>query len=159
MNRVLLTTAVFISTIFLLNSGYASEPVDPTNLPSGHLRVNFHNATGYTCKSSGIHLKHGNWSHKPPGSVGPHKSDFWEGKQTYRGPDMALTFECGGYSFSVRNQQNFSWMEGGDQNNSTYSVNKHVKVTNKQFQHARTRNIMGIANITVSLNRSQLTLK
>ncbi|WP_330927401.1 hypothetical protein [Candidatus Sororendozoicomonas aggregata] len=158
MNRVLLTNATFISTIsaistiLLTNAGFADTE-------SLILKVNLHNRTNYTCKTSSPNLRHGFWNMRPPKSIQAHTTDYWMVQQShFYGPDVAVTLKCGDYSFSVRNRQTFSFV-GGNQYCSTYGVDKHLKVTNKQIQHAKYRHIPGIADISVSLNGSHLELE
>ena len=151
MGRVLPAIATFISMIFLINSGF-------TRASSQYLRVNFYNKTDYTCEITNVCRKHGMWDKEPFENqlIDKHKSIYWSGKQSgFFGPDMALTLQCSGYSFSVRNQQNYTFLGGGKQHYSTYDVDKHLNVINKQVKHASVHHgAPGIANVTVSLKGS-----
>lgn len=154
MKRVLLTFAAFIATIFVMRYSFASF------LDETYLRVNFHNDTKYTCKSTSTYLRRGYWYHNPPESVAPGASDYWGGSEAnYYGPDMAVKFKCGDYSFIVRNQQNYAVWAAGDQNCSTSDVDEHLSVVNKQTRHASCwYNTAGIADVTVSLRANHLKL-
>ncbi|WP_330925808.1 hypothetical protein [Candidatus Sororendozoicomonas aggregata] len=148
MKSVLLAITVFTSTMLLASSGFSAS--------SAFLIVRFYNNTDYTCARAhyAINDKHDRctWDEKPPLTVKAHKSGSWRGKQSgLYGPDMSVSFECGDYYFTVINRQNFSFLSGGDQFCSTYHVDKHLNVTNKQFKHAKYGKNPGIAEVTVSL--------
>ncbi|WP_330925405.1 hypothetical protein [Candidatus Sororendozoicomonas aggregata] len=153
MNSVLLTIAIFISTVFLTSLSFATDQP-----PENCLKVNILNKTSYTCNRTDHTLKHGDWViwREPPISLRPYGRDYWMGCQDdFYGPDMRATYECNGYSFSVRNQQNFCFLKTGNQRYSAYDVDKHLNVTNKQTQHAAFHNQKpGIAEITISLKKS-----
>ncbi|WP_330927308.1 hypothetical protein [Candidatus Sororendozoicomonas aggregata] len=130
MSRVLPAIAIFIYIMFFTNVSFAEHD------PQDTLQVSFVNNTEYTCTIK-PHLKYGKWITKPPDSMPKHSSTYWIAVQRYlHGPDMTLKVTCGGYSFSTRNQQNYCDLEGGDQKHSAFDVDKHLKVTNRQVQHA-----------------------
>ncbi|WP_330925394.1 hypothetical protein [Candidatus Sororendozoicomonas aggregata] len=145
MNRVLPAIATFIYMMFFTNASFAKFD------PEESLEISFTNNTPYDCIAA-AHLKRGIWHTKPPKRLKKYSVTSWVVLQThYYGPDLTATFNCGGYSFSTRNQQNFSGFEGGDQTLSTSDVDKHLKVINKQVQHASCgKEKPGVAEIIVS---------
>ncbi len=153
MNGLLLTVAMFISTVFLTSSSYADKSKE-----EGCLRVEILNKTNYTCKRTDFSLKHGQWVDglEPPAMIRPYTDRVWKACQdTLYGPDMTATFSCNGHSFSVRNQQNFCLLASGNQHYSAYNVDKHLNVTNKQTRHAdKSAHEFGVAQIVISLKKS-----
>ena len=172
MNRVLLGVATFISTILLTNSGFASDSRSPkidfvntTNLKAnwapggGTLEIDFYNDTKYACKIKKSTLTYGVWYERPPNSdeiIAKHTNvSWWAHQSSGHGPDISMEIECGGYSFKIRNHQNFTVLEGGDQFCSVYDVDKHLTVTNKQTQHSSyIDDDEGVAKVAVSLKGS-----
>ncbi|WP_330925395.1 hypothetical protein [Candidatus Sororendozoicomonas aggregata] len=144
MNRVLPAIVTFIYMMFFTNACFA-EILNPTR----YLIVDFINDTNYECKIN-AYLKHGKWKKKPPESIQKQSSTYWVGEQTAYGPNIIVTFTCGGYSFSTKNQQNYSGLRGGDQHYTTFGVDKHLHVINKQTQHAAYWKKGGKAEIIVS---------
>ncbi|WP_330924911.1 hypothetical protein [Candidatus Sororendozoicomonas aggregata] len=154
MNKASLAViATFIFTILPAAASSASSFKSKFN--SKALQVNFINNTRYACKITRNYLKHGQWDIKPPDEIGAYNESIWDATQyAFHGPDIALTFKCGDYSFSVKNQQDFSALVGGGQHNATYDVDNHLRVTNREIQRAATvQDIPGIAEIKVSLKR------
>ncbi|WP_330925396.1 hypothetical protein [Candidatus Sororendozoicomonas aggregata] len=144
MNKVLPVITTFIYMMFFTNASFAAFH------QAESLEVFFTNNTDYKCTLD-AYLKHGEWHRKPPKSVSKHSVVYWIAEQGIYGPDIIITFNCGGYSFSTKNQQNFSEFEGGDQHCSTFDVDKHLYVTNKQTQHAAFGSKLGKAEIYVAL--------
>ena len=154
MNSMLAAFATLIFMVFITNAGFV-------HANQNYLRVDFYNKTGYTCKITDNQLKYGSWYRKPKKSLTIKTGNIisWSAEQSdFHGPDMTITLSCGGYSFSVRNQQNYCYMEGGDQYTNTFNVDKHLDVTNKQVQHAAVwGGKTGIAAVTASL-KEEVTL-
>ncbi|WP_330927310.1 hypothetical protein [Candidatus Sororendozoicomonas aggregata] len=144
MNRLLSAISIFIYMMFFTNVSFADYDLQDT------LQVNFVNTTDYDCTTS-VDLKHGRWDTKPPEVIPKRVSTFWiASQQNLRGPDMTITFTCGDYSFSVRNQQNFCLFKGGEQTNTTSDVDEHLNVINKQIKKASYHDkTPGIAQIIV----------
>ncbi|WP_330924248.1 hypothetical protein [Candidatus Sororendozoicomonas aggregata] len=150
MNRVLLAVATFISMISLTNSGFA------VGTDEGYLEVNFQNNTDYDCKITAPDKpRYGGWYGKPPKSIAAHHSGIWLGRQDnyhYHGPNMSVVLKCGGYSLSLKNQQNYSLCKGGKQHFS-YTADKHLTVSYKQTRGASYHSHeCGVADVTVSFN-------
>ena len=108
-----------------------------------------------TCKRTNFTLKHGEWrgAQKPPEELHPHKKGYWTACESHLyDPDMAVTYKCNGYSFSVETQQNFCLLEAGDQHNRIYDIDKHLSVTGNEIQHANKKlRRPGVAQVDVSL--------
>ncbi|WP_330927309.1 hypothetical protein [Candidatus Sororendozoicomonas aggregata] len=143
MGRVWLAIT-FISVTFFTNVSFA-------HYQSRMLDVHFINKTDYACRAYSD-INRGYWDIEPPRWIKKHSEADWRVEQEeYHGPDITVKFKCGHYSFSVRNQQNFCEFEGGDQTCSTFHVDKHLNVTNRETQHASYRfDKEGIAEIVVS---------
>ncbi|WP_330927266.1 hypothetical protein [Candidatus Sororendozoicomonas aggregata] len=150
MNSMLAAFATLVFMVFITNAGFV-------HADEKYLVVDFYNKSGYTCKITDYKLKHGYWYGEPKKSLAI-KTGYmysWSAKQSTYGPDMTVTLSCGGYSFSVRNQQNYCFMKGGNQYTNTFNVDKHLNVTNKQTQHAAVwGGKTGIAAVIVSLKKS-----
>lgn len=150
MNRVSSTIATFLFTALLTNASFAV-----VLFSCDGLRVNIKNKTNYTCTRTSVWLRHGDWFYKPPHTVNSGGTGYWGALENIYGPNMALTFECGGYSFSVKNQQNHARMRfkgGGKQHNAIYDVDKHLSVSNKQTQQAEcSKDLPGISEVVVSI--------
>ncbi len=151
MNRVLLAISLFITMIFFTHAKFAFS------YNQHDLEVDFVNNTKYACTVTDSHLKYGIWQIKPLDNIKAGGKCNWDVLQiALHGPDIYVTMKCGDYSFSVRNQQNLSALQGGNQHSTTFNVDKHLNVTNKQIQHASfTGQKPGIAQVTVSLKRGQ----
>ncbi|WP_330926147.1 hypothetical protein [Candidatus Sororendozoicomonas aggregata] len=178
MNKLLLVIATFISAVLLTSPGFAhrsehASQVNTTNntghhfkriqqkdrwyLPAprdpNYLQVNFNNHTPTLCKITGEILVHGDWDSTPPKLYDNiNEASYWVATIMFGyGPKIDMTFKCGPYSFSTINQQNLSVLAGGNQHNSTYNVDKHLRVTNEMTQHASfADSLPGIAEINVS---------
>lgn len=152
MNRVLLTLATFISTTFLISASFAGSATEEC------LQVNVLNKTNYTCNRKDFALKHGSWTDgkTPPIAIHPQRGEYWTACQTeFYGPNVTATYECNGYFFSVKNQQNLLFVKAGNQHCRVYNIDKHLNVTNKQTQHANeVSHKIGIAQVIISLKKS-----
>ena len=132
--------------------------------------VKFDNETPFNCNVMHSKLYHGYWitpwitprikGLQKKGYLPPHAISFlYQAKQSaVYGPDAEVTLGCGNkvkgyYKFTVRNQQDFCYLAGGDQTNTVVSQDKGIKVTNMMERHASALgDKSGIATIGVKLS-------
>ena len=125
----------------------------------GHFVVYFHNKTPFDCNVMHSKLHHGFWKRPLIKTIAPHNiSSYMTEHAAFYGPDAEVTLRCGNkvkgyYDFTVRNQQNFCFVVGGDQKNTVVSKDKGINVTNVMVQHASVDgDQLGIAMVTVQLS-------
>ena len=132
--------------------------------------VHFDNQTPFNCNVMHSKLHHGYWitpwitprikGLQKKGYLPPHAISFlYQAKQSaVYGPDAEVTLGCGNkvkgyYKFTVRNQQDFCYLAGGDQTNTVVSQDKGIKVTNVMRHPASyLGDKPGIARVTVKLS-------
>ena len=123
----------------------------------GQLFVRFDNQTPFGCYVLHSELHHGFWVTPPIKGTAP-DTLYTAAQSAGYGPDAEVMVRCGNdakgyYKFTVRNQQNFCVLAGGDQKNTVVSKDKGINVTNVMVRYAAASGeLPGIARVTVKLS-------
>lgn len=79
----------------------------------GRMVVHVANKTDSICTLEDAKLTHGNFEKFPALSIRPGDTTTFELVQSFMGPDITLTYDCGGKKVAFQSQQNVCVLKGG----------------------------------------------
>lgn len=80
----------------------------------GHFHLQIANLTKSACILTSQKVVHGNLISSPPTSIMPNDSKVFDMEQTYYGPSVILSYQCGEENITFKSQQNYCYLHAGN---------------------------------------------
>jgi hypothetical protein len=92
---------------------YLASPAFAEDNPCGILHIQIANVTSHSCILIESQIIHGVLKSSAPTAIPSNDSKYFDIEQTLHGPDIVLTYDCGGKQISFLSKQDFCWLSAG----------------------------------------------